>query len=127
MTIRHILAAGAAFAGLLTVAPAFAAVSITDSACAPGSGCHNVHLIPDEGTPDNLAYGVVDGADVIFTGNENIATGSGGGLPWVHAYDGGMTYLDVALIDHAPWAIASSTSCGASPTWRTPTSPNCDA
>lgn len=106
MHFRSILGAGAALGVLVCSAPAFATVSITDTQCAPGSGCANVHLVPDVGTPDNLAYGTVDGANVTFTGNENIATGNGGGLPWVHAYDGGMTYLDVALDSPATFTLA---------------------
>jgi len=103
---KYLLGAAAA-AGLAFAAPSYAAVVITDHTCAPGSGCANVHLVPDAGVPDNVAYGTVGGLGVTFTGIENIQTSSdGGGLPWVTGYDADLTYLDVALTSGDSFTLA---------------------
>jgi len=89
-------AAGAMAAGLSVATPAAATVTITASVC---NSCENVHLIPDDNLGDFVAYGdVQSGAiGVTFTGIETIKTGTGNGLPWVTATDGGITYLDTAI------------------------------
>jgi len=93
MTFRHILAAGAAIAGLSVAGPALADVTIV-MGNVPGA-LDTILLDGNDDGTDNLLLGQSNaGWTVLIEGEEDIdATTTG--QPWVVGSDGGLTFLRI--------------------------------